>query len=76
MTHPIPIFAWVVIGLFALLVIGLNLSLWSAYRNRNKKPSQPRTQKTKNTLQDPWFVEDQQWKELSDHVEKFKKSRS
>lgn len=75
MTHPIPVIAWVVIAVVICLFLGLNLSLWSAYKNKSKKPAKPGNQ-IKNTIQDPWRVEDQQWKELSDRVDEYKKSRS
>jgi hypothetical protein len=58
--------AWIVIGLFALLIIALNISLLAALRHK-KGGGQPFLgwQKAVRTLRQPWQKEDEQLSELN-----------
>ncbi len=67
---------WIVIILLAGLLIGTNLSLIAALRNRNKKSSHTQTHSAWDTMKNPWDAEDHKWGELAEKVKNLPESRS
>jgi hypothetical protein len=71
----IPVFAWVCLGGILFMVLGLYLSLFTAWRRKNQHPpthpSSP--DKLLNTLRQPWAREDADWEKLHQQTEKFRK---
>jgi len=65
-----PVLAWVIIGIAALMIIGLNISLVAAWRRRNEKTARNRGKESLWTK--AWDIEDRQINELSARVEKLK----
>ena len=62
---------WVIIAILVVILIATNLSLLTLFRNRSKHSNQSDPlpglfQAFKN----PWEKEDQQWRELSNQVNK------
>jgi hypothetical protein len=71
MNNTISLGAWIIIGLFALMIIGLNLSLLAAWRNKDK--NQPGLwQDIAGALRHPWQQEEQQLDELSRRAKEIK----
>ena len=72
----IPILGWVCLGAIIFMVIGLYLSLWTAWRRKDQKQSPPAGQGERiiNSLRQPWAKEDAEWEKLHDQTEKFRKN--
>lgn len=54
--------------LLAGLVIGTNLSLIAALRNRSKKQSSPQFLDSWKVMKNPWNEEERKWGELAEKV--------
>lgn len=61
---------WIAVILLAALVIGTNLSLIAALRDRQKKESSSKLLNSWKIMKDPWDEEERQWTELSENVRK------
>lgn len=65
---------WVAIILLGVLLLAINLSLFSMLRK--KKPSPPGFLKALDLIKNPWEAEDQQWQELNTAVKRLKEPES
>jgi hypothetical protein len=68
--------AWIVIILLACIIIGTNLSLIYALRNRNRKSPSSHPNRTLETIKHPWDAEDREWNKLSEKVKNLPVSKS
>ncbi len=59
---------WIVIILLVGMIIGTNLTLIFALRNRNRKPSSQSPNRSWEILKNPWDAEDREWNKLSEKV--------
>lgn len=66
----ISIAGWIAIILLAALVIGTNLSLIAALRDRKKKDSSSQLLNSWKVMKNPWDEEERQWGELAEKVKK------
>lgn len=69
---------WIVLTAIVLMVILINLSLWSAWKNRGQKKNNPfdiliRASKGMN---EPWKNQDAQIQELSRRINELKNSQT
>lgn len=62
---------YVIIILFALMVVAINVSLFTAIRNRSKANNRGLLRSNLDILRSPWKGEDQQLEDLSQMVSKF-----
>jgi len=71
----LPILGWVCLGFLLFMVLGLYLSLFSAWRRKDhNQPQAPGPgQQIINTLRDPWAREDAEWKKLRHQTEELRK---
>lgn len=62
---------WVIIAILVVILIATNLSLLTLFRSRSKhsNPSDP-LPGLFQAFKNPWEKEDQQWRELSNQVDK------
>ncbi len=67
---------WIVIILLACMIIGTNLSLIFALRNRNRKSTSSDPNRTLEVMKNPWDAEDRQWNKLSEKVKNLSASKS
>lgn len=67
---------WIVIILLGGLLIGTNLSLIAALRNRNKKSAPPQSHSAWDTMKNPWDAEDRKWGELAEKVKHLPESQA
>ena len=68
----LPLLAWILIGIAAVMVIGLNVSLLIAWRRRNEKPSPARGKES--FWMKAWDNEDRQISELASRVQQLKQT--
>lgn len=75
MDHPISVLGWVLIIFLILLIISLNLSLFTSMKKKNNTAKDHWITKLHDTgqiLKDPFQNENKKMKELSDKVEQLK----
>ncbi len=72
----IPLMGWICLGSILLMVLGLYLSLFTAWRRKNQKPPSDGMdgQELINTLRQPWAREDAEWERLHRSTEQFRKN--
>lgn len=79
MEQPIPILGWVLIIFLILMIVSLNVSLFTNMKNKNNTGKDHWITKLHNTgqiLKDPFQNENKKMKELSDKVELLQKNQN
>lgn len=75
MTNSIPLLGWVLIVFLVLLVISLNIGLFTSMKKKNqKKPWISNLEQTRKTIQDPFWAENQKMGELANNLKKLNRT--
>ncbi len=78
MNHPISTLGWILIVFLILLIVSLNVSLFTSMKKKNNTAKDHWMTKLRDTgqiLKDPFQNENKKMKELSDKVEQLQKNQ-
>jgi hypothetical protein len=72
----IPVLGWVCLGGIIFFVLGLYLSLFTAWRRKNQQSPKNEIsgEHLINTLRQPWAREDAEWEKLHKQAEELRKN--